>query len=46
MKIENHTKSLPGTRTYSPTKDGKVPYNACGVYNDPSATGAKEFYTR
>ena len=30
-KIENHTKSLPGTRTNSPTKDGKVSYNARGV---------------
>ena len=30
-KIENHTKSLPGTRTHSPTKDAKVPYNARGV---------------
>ena len=25
---KNHTKSLPGTRTHSPTKYGKVPYNA------------------
>ena len=30
-KIENHTKSLPGTRTHSPTKDDKVSYNARGV---------------
>ena len=27
----NHTKSLPGTRTHSPTKDSKVSYNARGV---------------
>ena len=30
-KIVNHTKSLPGTRTHSPTKNGKVSYNTRGV---------------